>query len=428
MVPLLQALLRLLVVAIAAIGAWAGVDLDLPDAPTDAEREQAAQELRDHTADVYARIEATGIANTPEIKEEKEEVAPNLVSLAPNTEETPEKPTKPAAVAPAQPAEQKPHEKEPESPAPKPAKPAEEKPKPEPTWIETKLPSSLYDPADGAAEAAADDVDDEALAKGTTVNLACVRKEGSALRITSGSGVVISKDGLILTNAHVAYYFLLGEDGVGCSITHPSFPIFGYPGQVVYISPDWVRENSRAIGSSYSTATGEEDYAFVAFAPGSAPASRGRLDYAKIITTEPVAETGDSLLVAGYPGAAASPEGYGSSSRLKVDEVLVEDVDSFSGKTADVLQTSRTSVAATGSSGGGAFKDGKLAGITVTIYPLGSGYGINALSAAWINRDLRADAGVSIADLIAEDPDDAAASFWESDGEDLADVVRAALD
>jgi len=142
----------------------------------------------------------------------------------------------------------------------------------------------------------------------------------------------------------------------------------------------------------------------------------GRLAYAQVSTTEPVAKTGDALVVAGYPGAAATPEGYGSSSRLKVDEVTVEDVDAFSAKTADILQTSRSAVAASGSSGGGAFKDGALVGLTVTIYPLGSGYGINSLSTAWINRDLRADANVSIANLINEDPDAAAQSFWAAEG------------
>lgn len=429
MIALLQALLRLFLVALAAVGSWAGVGLELPNSPSVAEREAAAQNLRDHTADVFARIEETGIANTPEVAgaSSNENPEPEVITPAKTTpspeiptvkKETPAPEVKTPTTPPAEPPKSDPIK------VPEPKKEA-----PKPTWIETKLPPSLYDPVDGAArEASEKKADDVALAKKTTVNLACVRKEGSALRITSGSGVVVSPDGLIMTDAHVAYYFLLGEDGVGCSITHPSFPIFGYPGQVVYISPDWVRQNRQAIGSSHTTATGEEDYAFVAFAPGSAPTSIGKLAYASVSTSEPVAETGDKVTVAGYPGSAATPEGYGSSSRLKVDEVNLEDVDSFSKKTADILQTGITEVAASGSSGGGAFKDGKLIGLTVTIYPLGSGYGINSLSTAWIDRDLRADANVSIADLIGEDPNEAAESFWDAEGADLADIVRAALD
>ena len=422
MLILLQSLLRLILVALVAVGAWAGVELKLPGSPTEAERQAATANLREHTADVFARIEETGLANPPEIAA----AAPKPESLTPGTVAVvPVVKPKPAAAAVTPTAATKPIL------AAKPkiaATPTSEPKKEAPTWIETKLPSSLYEPADGAAAVAAGKTDGETVARNTTVNLACVRKEGSALRITSGSGVVVSPEGLIMTDAHVAYFFLLGEDGVGCSITHPSFPIFGYPGQVVYISPDWVRENEHAIGSQQSTATGEEDYAFVSFAPGAAPTSIGKLAYAQVSTTEPVAKTGDALVVAGYPGAAATPEGYGSYSRLKIDEVTVEDVDAFSAKTADILQTSRSAVAASGSSGGGAFKDGALVGLTVTIYPLGSGYGINSLSTAWINRDLRADADVSIADLIDEDPDAAARSFWAAEGAALADVVRAALD
>lgn len=426
MLALLQAVIRLVFVAVVAVGAWAGVKFELPGSPPTAEQRAAAENLREHSADVFARIEEFGIADTSTVSSQPTETE-KIPPTAPATATPVTKASAPAATTP--PASS--------VPAPKPASPAPAKPvasdpepaaEPEPTWIETKLPASLYDPVEGAAAEAEENTDDDSLARNTTVNLACVRKDGSTLRITSGSGVVISPDGLILTDAHVAYFFLLGEDGVGCSITHPSFPIFGYPGQVVYISPDWVRKNRAVIGGTHTTASGEEDYAFVAFAPNSAPASLGALRYAPISLSEPVAETGDRLTVAGYPGAAATPEGYGSSSRLKVDEVQVEDVDSFGGSSVDIVQTSRTDVAGSGSSGGGAFLRGKLAGITVTIYRLGSGYGINSLSLPWINRDLKRDAGVSISDLIDEDPDAAAASFWSAEGESLAEIVRAALD
>jgi hypothetical protein len=424
MVAFFQALLRLLLVALAAIGTWAGVELDLPGAPSEAERQAAARELREHSADVFARIEEIGIAEPSSLPSVAAAEDAQPAAPAPTQDLPAAPPTKPVipAAAPAPVPLPLPVPIIPE-PTPQP-----DEDEPEPTWIETKLPETLYDPVDGAADEADEDIDDEALARKTTVNLACVRREGAALRITSGSGVVISPDGLIATNAHVAYQFLLAEDGIGCSITHPSYPVFGYPGQLVYISPDWIKKNSAAIGGTRSTSSGEGDYAFVAFAPGSAPTSLGSLTFAPVRTDEPVAKVGDKILVAGYPGAAATPEGYGASSRLKTDEVSVEDVDSFSGKTADIVQTGRTAVAESGSSGGGAFQDGSLIGLTVTIYRVGSGYGVNALSMAWVNRNLRANEGVSIADLIAEDPDAAAESFWAEHGEDLADRVRAALD
>jgi hypothetical protein len=423
MVAILQALLRLLVVFLAAVGTWAGVELKLPGAPTQAEREASADEVREHSLDVAARIEETGLgslpaaaqlpATVPAVESPADVVAPVSTPTPTATPSVIPKPTPAPAVSPAQP-----------TPAPTPAP----LPTPEKTYAETKLPQTLYDPVDNAAENAESNFDDEALAKKTTVNLACMRREGLAVHVDSGSGVVISPDGLIVTNAHVAYNFLLEDEGVECTITHPSFPVFGYRGQAVFVSPDWIRQNGRAISLGGGTGTGENDYAFVTFAKSAAPTLLGSLAYAPVSVSEPVAEPGDDITVAGFPGSASTLEGFGSAARLKVDEVEVEDTDSFDRQTADIVQTGRTLVAASGSSGGGGFKDGQLIGITATIYAIDGGNGLNLLSAAWINRDLRRDRDVSIADLVAEDPRAAAASFWEEDGVALAETVRGYLD
>src|SRR3989338_8875222 len=58
-----------------------------------------------------------------------------------------------------------------------------------------------------------------ALARAATVNIFCAMEDSDA---ASGSGVVIDERGIILTNAHIAQYFLLdtyrGKEFVSCTI------------------------------------------------------------------------------------------------------------------------------------------------------------------------------------------------------------------
>lgn len=95
-----------------------------------------------------------------------------------------------------------------------------------------------------------------------TVNLYCTIKSGNKIFSSSGSGVFISERGVILTNAHVAQYFLL-QDGEKkqkstCTVRAGSPAKNKYNASVLYISPTWLEQSV-----AKEKGTGEHDFALL---------------------------------------------------------------------------------------------------------------------------------------------------------------------
>ncbi|HEY0221031.1 MAG TPA: trypsin-like peptidase domain-containing protein, partial [Candidatus Paceibacterota bacterium] len=103
-------------------------------------------------------------------------------------------------------------------------------------------------------------------ARKAIVNILCSTK-GGELSPISGTGVVISSKGVVLTNAHIAQYFLLKDfkqkDYVGCVIRtgSPAYP--EYKVELMYISPTWIGQNRKLLKEEAPKGTGENDFAFL---------------------------------------------------------------------------------------------------------------------------------------------------------------------
>lgn len=99
------------------------------------------------------------------------------------------------------------------------------------------------------------------------INIFCTTKTGGDFKPISGSGIVISESGIILTNAHVAQYLLLKDyrvkDFISCigRIGSPAIP--EYELKPIYLPESWLKENAPKIKEESPTGTGENDYAFL---------------------------------------------------------------------------------------------------------------------------------------------------------------------
>jgi hypothetical protein len=268
--------------------------------------------------------------------------------------------------------------------------------------------------------------------KDVVVNIICNQKNKNLITINSGSGVIISPQGVVITNAHIAQYFLLNKSlKYSCALYKENIPTFGYTAELIFISPDWIRENSAIIKTKSPRGTGENDYAFLYITgntnptlskPDSFPYAQINIDYRPKI--------GDEISIAGYPGAPNSLADITKSVNLKLDnQNSIKDILTFGNNQMDIISTENSPVAFRGASGGGIFKRKTLdlIGVTVTTGGFEETSYINALTTRYINRDLKQDFDMTIFELISGDLLKKSENFWENYGESLAEILLAEL-
>lgn len=259
------------------------------------------------------------------------------------------------------------------------------------------------------------------------LNILCVRQNGNRTHVSSGSGVLISPNGLVLTNAHVAQMFLLKDIGYTCTIRRPDITTYGFTAMPVYISKEWVTANFKTITNPSPTGTGENDYALLLIT-GTTDATIAppqTFPYTTINTQADVAEINDEIIVAGYPGIQTAFLETALKAPLQTDTVSIKNVFTLDRITVDVFSTTDTPVAQRGSSGGGVFKDGSLIGIIVTTNPgsVSTMQIINALTLDYINRDIQEETGKTLKQHVTLSSLEEAQQFGSSVGQHLTELL-----
>jgi S1-C subfamily serine protease len=240
------------------------------------------------------------------------------------------------------------------------------------------------------------------------VNILCDTTAGGSLSPISGSGVVVSPDGVILTVAHVAEFFLLkdlyGPNSVQCVIRVGSPAYATYNAELVYISPTWISQNKSVLLEAVPSGTGEHDYAFLRIT--------GKIDRTTLPSTFsflPVSlseadQTGQFALLAAYPAGFLGGQSIVQNLFQSSAETTVQKVFTFFKNTTDLLSLPGTIISQGGSSGGAVVNGlGQLEGIisTDTSASQTSNRELNAITTAYINRDLDAESGQTIAEMLA---------------------------
>jgi len=252
-----------------------------------------------------------------------------------------------------------------------------------------------------------------ALLRSALVNILCIAPAGSGIRSISGSGVFIDSKGYVLTNAHVAQYFLLADRGVRCAIRTGSPAQTAYSALLAYLPSAWIDANATALTQDAPNGTGENDFAILSVTGST--------------TDAPLPDSFPSIPLAVQPVYANTPVVIASYGAQFLETTQVEDalyptvvfgsvkaVYTFVRNTIDVLGLGGSVAAQEGSSGGGvADADSVLVGTITTSTVQGdtATRSLNAITASYIRGAYASATGNPLDLLLAEDPDQAATDF-----------------
>ncbi|MBI1999297.1 MAG: trypsin-like peptidase domain-containing protein [Parcubacteria group bacterium] len=255
-------------------------------------------------------------------------------------------------------------------------------------------------------------------ARTAVVNIFCISKAGGLFEPLSGSGVVIDPRGIVLTNAHVAQYFLLKkyrgvENFIDCVIRTGSPARAAYRAELMFLSGNWVRNNAALIGRDNTESSGENDFAllritgpttneaaFPAIFPYLAPAVKTDRDLKNL-----------PVLLASYPAGFLSGLTTNNGLWLISSTALVNNVYTFRETepyTPDMVGVNGPVGAQEGSSGGAivSSEDGSLVGLIVTRSD-GATTGereLRALTFFHINESIEAETSKTFTQFLQEDP------------------------
>lgn len=264
------------------------------------------------------------------------------------------------------------------------------------------------------------------------VNIFCVPYSGSFKSI-SGSGVIIDPRGVILTNAHVAQYLLLAQSpkvNLTCTIRSgaPAHP--EWKAEVLYIPPTWVNAHAADLRVEHPTGTGEHDYALLRITGTINGSPLPTFPAMSVDVRDGVTFLDDQVLLAGYPAEFIG----GITSQMNLYPVssvtTIKDVFTMATSTIDVVSLGGV-IQAQGGSSGGAVSNlwNYLVGI-ITTTSEGKTTGqrdLHALTLSYIDRDMRAQFGSGLKEMLAGDIEAKAVQFAQDVAPGLIDTLVAQL-
>lgn len=244
------------------------------------------------------------------------------------------------------------------------------------------------------------------------VNILCNFRTTNTASYISGSGVMIDPRGVILTNAHVAQFFLLQnyptQGATSCTIRTGGPAVSAYTAQLLYLPPQWVSDNATQILSNRATGTGERDYAFLYITGATQYAPALPSSYTAFAYSLQSPEPSDPVLLAGYPASFLDLNELQRNLYISSAVSAIGQLYTFNNPNhTDLVSLGGTAVAQSGSSGGAVvnLSTNKLVGIIVTESDgeTTAARDLRALTLSYINRSLSEDGKGSIAALLSGD-------------------------
>lgn len=265
-----------------------------------------------------------------------------------------------------------------------------------------------------------------------TVNLYCQIKTSKKTYSTSGTGVLISEKGVILTNAHVAQFFLLqGESGRvkgSCTVRTGSPAKDAYTASVLYFPSIWIEENVTQISKVTAKGTGEQDFALLYITGAKKGILPTTFPYLSVDTAR-TAVLNESVTIGGYPTEDLNFKEIQKKLQQVVATSTVTNLRGFTNdQPADIITLSASKAGAFGSSGGPVVDNtNKVIGIVATKSTNTSDRTLRAISLPYISRMIQAQTAYSLDTLIAGDLATRALVTKATLSEDLINSLKTGL-
>lgn len=248
------------------------------------------------------------------------------------------------------------------------------------------------------------------------VNILCTASAGSGLTSISGSGVFIDSKGIILTNAHVAQYFLFKDKGVSCTIRTGGPATVTYTAAPIFISSNWVAANADLLSKETAVGTGQYDFALLAVTGSANGIALANL-FPSVSLADYIPYTSEPVVIGSYGAQFLTSQEVISSLFPTLVFGSIKDVFTFATTSVDVVALGGTVAAQEGSSGGGVVDPkSNLIGIITTSTTEGdtSTRNVNAITTNYIEREYHAETDTSLSALLAEPTNQSTIAFAPS--------------
>ncbi len=244
------------------------------------------------------------------------------------------------------------------------------------------------------------------------VNIYCTFTTENTIRTTTGTGFFIDDSGVIMTNAHVAQYLLLGTTNLlgqaECFVRTGDPARAEYKAELLYMPPIWVEKNASIITAKTPTGTGERDYALLLVTESVTTSPLPARFPALKVNSESLEKSivNDAVTLAGYPATSLLKNGAKGQLLPVVAESSISELYTFGSNRADVFSLTGSEAGAEGSSGGPVISEaGEVIGMIVTRgNDEADGEGsLRAITLAHIERTITEETGFSLKQTLSGD-------------------------